>query len=514
MYKFLLKSLFIVLLSAIPQLGYCQYFQGLYDVDSSQDWGWNIFIKPDSTYFIFGTMLNRSFGQWGLFNMQISKYGSSILCKNTFKYNEISLYDGNQGEIKILLDGEYLIPFSIQRVYGSQTRAWSGILKTNKFGDTIFKRTYTDTSFYWDAMNTCAIMVDKGYALGGLHAHNTPSYYPAYIIRTDSFGDTLWTHTYKNNATQFAQIHNILPLADGRIIVGAISTVEKNPGPNSYYYNTPWYMLLDSMGNIIRDTLYTTGFQDGGFIYNDLNGGYITMGGLDSLYTTDPIDIQNFPSYIAHLDSNFRTTWITTFPYTIEDGHREIFLVRQLHDSSYIVLGDKWTNGRPGNLGWAAKVSKTGNIIWSHSYQSDTIFDSHFRAMVEKPDGSLVFVGTSFNDTLPRWRQIQDVWLVGTDSNGCENEFCAPTAVPVVQPLSSSFSLFPNPSNGEFSINCTLSGAVIIYNMQGQQVGEYKVMAGLNTVRLPVGLSAGLYIVKYMGEGGRVQVVVRLVYEQ
>ena len=55
---------------------------------------------------------------------------------------------------------------------------------------------------------------------------------------------------------------------------------------------------------------------------------------------------------------------------------------------------------------------------------------------------------------------------------------------------------------------------VIIYNIQGQQVAEYKVMPGVNTVRLPIGLAAGVYMVKYMGEAGSAPVVVRLVYEQ
>ena len=507
----ILICLLLVSQIVIPTITYGQYFQGLYDIDTSQDWGGDIFINPDGSYFIFGTSAVPAIQHWLLFNNTVKSDGSSIINQNLLYSYNFNLYQGYPGSIKMLPNGGYISPFTAQNYF--LTDSWVGIIKYDENGNTVFMKSYTDTPIFFDRMFACAIMPDGGYIAGGQHGLRTVSYHSGFLIRTDSFGDSIWTHTYQKNSHQFAQINTIIPLSDGRIVVGAISTFEKNPGPNSYYYNTPWYMLLDSIGNIIRDTLYTTGFQNGGLIYPDLNGGYICIGNIDTMYSPDPNDFRNFPSYISHLDTNFRMTWLTQLPYSPDIGNRQICLAKQLHDSSYIVIGDMWPDP-VGYLGCAVKINRNGNILWSHSYQSDAIFDSHFRAMVEKPDGNLVFVGTSFNDTLPRWRQIQDVWLVGTDSNGCENGLCAPTAVPLVEPPGSSFSLFPNPSTGAFSLNCIQSGVVIIYNMQGQQVAEYKVMPGENTVRLPIGLAAGVYMVQYMGEAGSAPVVVRLVYEQ
>src|ERR1035438_1317086 len=90
----------VVLLLATSHLSYAQYFQGLYDYDSTYDWGWNIFLLHDGNYFIEGSLQHAGSEDWWEYNMQISADGNSILSKNIFGYNHASLYVGNPGEIK------------------------------------------------------------------------------------------------------------------------------------------------------------------------------------------------------------------------------------------------------------------------------------------------------------------------------------------------------------------------------------------------------------------------------
>jgi len=335
----------MALLTTTPLLANCQYFQHLFDIDSSYDWGWNIIIKPDGTYFVEGGFVNPATNQWDEYNLIISADGESILNKHLFHFDGVNIYDGNSGEMKELPNGYYIIPLSEQIVHDTFYRGWAGLIKYNNFGDTIFLKTYTDTTTYFDEMIACAIMPDGGYMAGGLRAHDTAGYaYPGLIIRTDSLGDTLWTHTYQKFSNQSVQIFGIVPLSDGRIVVGANSERIKDAGaPHHYPYAdfAPWFMILDSAGNIIRDTVYDIGFQGGGWIYKDMNDGYFTFGSYDSLFSDDPTADNNFPSFIAHLDTNFRITWITSFPYSIDNSHREKWLARQLKDSSYIILGER-----------------------------------------------------------------------------------------------------------------------------------------------------------------------------
>ena len=491
----------MMMLLASSYLSSGQYFQKLFDIDSSYDFGWNIFLQQDGKYFIRGTSLNPTTNEWMLFNMQISSDGDTIFTQNKLQYGNANLYLGYPGEEKILSWGGYIAPTTVGYTYGAYSRSQAGLIKYDAIGDTIFFKTYTDTSLYFDNMLTCAIMPDGGYITGGYHGLDTPSNYPGYIIRTDSMGDTIWTHTYQKYFDQSVEVNSIIPLSDGRIIIGAMSERLMYGGPPHYfgYYDyIPWFILLDNHGNIIRDTLYNIGFQDGGFIYKDMNGGYFSIGSFDSMYNDDPTTIENFPSYIAHLDTNFRITWITSFPYTIDTGHREKWMARQLSDSNYIIVGD---NGRiGGNYGWAAKIDRDGNVLWNHFYQSDNINDSYLRDVVENADISLTYIGTSFNDSLPSWHKIRDVWLVGADSNGCENPFCAPTSVkpsPIYKG-GEALHVWPSPNNGSFTINVSSPQnepvQLTITNIVGQKIKEVTTATNKD-VEVEMRVPKGMYFV-------------------
>jgi len=470
-------------LLAAPNLCFSQYFLSLYDIDSSDDWGVDIFVQPDSSYMTFGSNFNPRIYEWALFNLHVASDGSTLETKKIFEYDSAQLYMGNPGEMRKLLGGGFITPLNIQINYGS-ARGWSGFLKYNSFGDTVMLRTYTDTSMYYDAILSCGIMPDNGYLLGGGHGLNTPSDFPGYMIRTDSLGDTLWTHTYQVYPDSATYINNVIPLPDSRIAVGAQVEFVDYAGPPyhlSYIHYTPWFFLTDSNGNIIRDTMYTNGFLVGGNcgeLYNDMNGGYINIGQFDSLYTSDPSDLQNFPGYIAHLDTNFRITWITSFPYDTIYQHRQPVVVRQLRDSSYVVFGDDQLTVAPVNQGWAAGISRTGAITWCRALNNG-MKSSYLRDMAQTASGSLVFTGNGFGDTLPNWRE-GDAILLGVDSNGCEESGgCGNglgTGVATSPVLSKGgVIVYPNPTGGivTFAYNVqdgTKSITIAITNTVGQNV--------------------------------------------
>jgi len=366
-------------------------------------------------------------------------------------------------------------------------------------------------------------------------------------------GDTLWTHTYQKYPTQFAQINSVTPLSGGRILAGAESgyvvyTYWKTIFEGAYYHSSPWFMILDSVGNIIKDTLYGnrmgsmynegdlypaySASSTGGNVYmagaymnmdTDMNGGYFFTGEIDSsIVDSEGVDDpRNFNDFLANVDADFNIVWITKFNWSGHYGHRYISSVRQLPDSSYIVIGgtedaDTLADG----YGWAAKVSKGGVTLWNHNYRSDpkdttsTVTSSaglsYFRDGAVRADGSIVFVGAGFDDTLPSWHQRQDVWLVSTDSNGCQAPGgCGPDTavsmtdfVPGVMPpqsLEDVLSLYPNPA----TTNLYLTAAekiehIVIINPIGQTVytGFYKARSVAINI---ADLAPGIYFIKING---------------
>jgi Secretion system C-terminal sorting domain len=495
--------IFLALLIVAPKLSFCQYLNKLYDIDSTYDWGWNIFVQSDNNFFILDAAQNTNIHYWWRGNTIISADGNAVMRKNIFKIDSAHFFSGDGGQAQ-RINGGYIEPISIQDYYG---KSRGGLLKYNATGDTFFLKTYTDTTLYFDVMNTCASLQD-GYLVGGERGKNVSFNYPGLVVRTDTSGNTLWTHTYQKDTSQWVQIKNIIPLADGFVALGTSTTQWSFIGSEAYTNQHAWFIMIDALGNIIKDTAYIVGFAGGGSLFRDSHGGFIHTGQIDTYVTHFVEDYENFPNYIAHLDTNFRMEWITRLPYTVEKGHRYTSKVIQLHDGNFLVCGEAARYGILMHFyGWAAKVDKSGSILWEQYYLSDSTHDAYFRDVAEKPNGNIVFLGASFNDTTPSWHRIQDVWLVEVDSNGCEHPFCAPVSVPQAPEVKEgTLSVYPNPNTGSFTIRLSAAAneptAVVISSITGAAVQQFAGTTNKDT-EVALHMPPGMYLISVTTASGR-----------
>lgn len=516
------KSKWFVLLTVAllvaPLFSNAQQFQRLFDDDSTQDWGWCMLINPDSNYFICGWSYNPTTNKFSSFDMTVDKASKNVFSRKLFKFDTGYIGPGSSGEMYRLHDTGYITPLIRQWPNATTGYLYSagGIMKLNASGDTTLVKTYTDTSMHYDVIYTLAIMQDGGYLLGGGHGLNTPSHYPGYLIRTNALGDTLWTKTFQRDTSDSYTITNIIPLADGRIVVAATFPRTGWFGSISYTQNVPWFLLLDQNGNIIKDSIYSSLYMAGrigicGNLYSDINGGYVFIGVYDSIYSTSPVDFlynaENFPAFIAHLDTNFDITWITSLSYSDDIGHRQPVVVRQTKDSSYIIVGDDWNNISPYNLGFAAKIDRNGNIIWSHNYFSSPLQNAYFRDAVEESNHNLIFIGAAFNDTLPTWHRQKDVWLVGVDSNGCEVAGCNIKSSVALWPEArgNGLAVYPNPNTGTFVIQLSAAAnepaRITVTDITGRTIKDFTIPTNNDT---PLQLNQpGMYFVTAITEAGR-----------
>jgi hypothetical protein len=499
------KILACLLLQLAANMSYAQYFNELHDVDSMYDWGVDIFLKNDGGYFILGGSQSVHFTKWDMTNLTLSADGNTVLEKNILRYDYSHVHCGDPGGAKHLPGGGYVVPITIQTPNTSYLNSATGFLKLDETGDTVYMKMLTDTGVNFDFMATTVLNADGGFlGGGGRKLSNGASVFPALMVRANSNGDTIWTHIYEKNAAHFAQIRSIIPLSDGRIVVGASSTYTYFRGSSAFYHHTPWFLVLDSDGNILKDTLYGAKYGLGGFIYKDIAGGYIHFGWIDTVAVPAfPNDLHNFPYYIAHLDTNFRIEWLTRFPHDDCNSRRSPWQIKQLRDSTFLILGDDYCNGclcAPAYSGWVANISRTGAILWNRNYWTDTNEVAYLRDMAERPDGSMVFTGSAFNDTLPSWHGGRDVWIFSTDSNGCVIPGCGDvTNVPdVPQKAAQTFALYPNPTTGSITVNAWAAGELVIYNLQGQVVAAYKLQSGEKRLQLPGNAASGVYVCRFV----------------
>jgi uncharacterized protein YjdB len=73
-------------------------------------------------------------------------------------------------------------------------------------------------------------------------------------------------------------------------------------------------------------------------------------------------------------------------------------------------------------------------------------------------------------------------------------------------------NVYPNPTSGSFAVQTSVAGVFSIYTLEGKEVQQHVVAPGINSLSLPNGLAAGIYMCRFNGEDGSA-VMVRLVYE-
>jgi len=495
-----------------------QYFSKLYDYDSSGDDCLDVQILSNNNYFTFGAELSTKTYQQGLQWMVISHDGDTVLYKNSISSSFGPMYKGLQGRVKLLSDGGYAVPFTMQRYKNPKTfYSVSGMVKLNKSFDTVFVRTYTDTTKYFEDVQDIIELPDKGYILVGEQADTAVSALTSILLmKIDVNGNFVWKHTYHKTAGNNERANSISLLNDGRTLVGAYTKDLIRPAPGDYYYRfTPWYLIMDTAGNFLRDTLWSSGYNWGGNVFPDKNGGYFTFGEIDTLLASPSFAIENFPDYAAHLDTNFNIQWIHRFPSDQGlDIHRYVQHVKQLNNGNYLVLGSMlydYPATHTAERGWATVLDVNGNTVWENTYEIDTNKDCSLEDARERSDGSIILAGYGTNTSLPSWH-YEDVWLVSIDSNGCEMPGCSRLAVQTVPQGAKEFSVNPNPVQDVFKVNSPGKGILMLYDINGRVIGRYKISEGANELKFPE-VGSGIYTGRWVSDDGACNKMIRIVKE-
>ena len=104
------------------------------------------------------------------------------------------------------------------------------------------------------------------------------------------------------------------------------------------------------------------------------------------------------------------------------------------------------TNAITGNPdGFILLVDSVGNYIWDRTFPMNNN-QAYFRNFQQTSDSGFIVCGFVFTGASGN----QDAWLVKLDSNGCDNQWCAPAGIEEHPVVNSEFRFFPNPSNGIF----------------------------------------------------------------
>jgi hypothetical protein len=490
-----------------------QYFSNLQNGDTSTDFACNILRRPDNTLFVLSNGGYTGGGGYLLFSMVTNADASQQLNKQFIKSDTFSYSFGYTGRVKTTTNG-YLMDVTMQGPSSPQNGFTSQAMlaRYDIQGNTILLKSYTDTNLNFDYTWDCAVLQDGSYLLGGSRENISLTDFPAVLWHTDSSGNLIWEHIYDIVPGNVTKVNSLDTLDDNRILIGLYSrSIAYTNATHDYYSNQPWFIIIDTTGTILRDTFYSSGrYSGGGFIFKDKTGGYFHYGTLDSVFNPNYIDEPaNFPQYVSHLDTNFRIDWLTSF-ITDTGIAKNIWAVKQLHDSGYIIVGNYYDY--PMHVvGWAAKVNRYGTVVWDNIYPDYPQNDAYLVDAIELHDHNFIMVGSAKDVTLPTWREY-DAWILGIDSNGCEINGCTPTGIKGLNRSIPSLSLSPNPSSGVFTVETPVAGALRLYNLQGQSLAQFRIAQGKTSLSFPGNAPAGVYIAKFISNDAGVQVA-RMIYQ-
>ena len=231
------------------------------------------------------------------------------------------------------------------------------------FAQEVFVKTITDVPINAMASaNDLKVCPDSGYIITGLNFDTNNG---AYLIKTNSVGDTLWTRRY--------------PLIQaGLKVFMSCSGEYVSIGENSF-------VKVDSLGsaNMIRsyyDISIVTASQT-----NDC--GYMLAG------STQSFGAGGFDILLIRADSSGLPTLCNSFGGNGNDYVNSIF---HTSDDNYLLTG--FSESFSSNTdSYIIKIDSNGNIIWSKTYASDNCKVS---SATEAQNGNYVFLAPSDSGTI------------------------------------------------------------------------------------------------------------------
>ncbi len=295
--------------------------------------------------------------------------------------------------LKIVIPGSY----PVLKVVFLALIFWS-LSSTLSPAQITFFNTYGDTAeSHYDQGHAVVQTADGGYVVAGEYGQysvGTPSqfYGDVYLVRTDAYGDTLWTRRYGTPGLWEAA-DAMIQTSDGGFLLSACIH-----DPLRHL----WLIRTDANGDSLWSRTYTVG--KGASILETGDGCFILTG-----YGYG--DQLNPILCLLKINRNGDKLWLKTFARSSQD---EGTCVSLASDGGYLITGT--TNlPEPQNLDiWLLKTDANGDTLWTRIYGGDHIDNA--RSACAVPDGGYLLAGEYTVDG-PLGLELH-IWLLRTDGGG------------------------------------------------------------------------------------------------
>ncbi len=298
-------------------------------------------------------------------------------------------YDSGES-VQQTFDGGYIIA-GFTRSFGAGS-ADVYLIKTDENGDTLWTKTYGGTGS--DAGTSVQQTLDSGYIVVG-GADLTPTTGMLYLLKTDHFGDTVWTEKFGGGGKE--EGYSVQQTIDGGYVAAGY-TLTFGPGYSAFYL-----VKTDLLGNLLWTKTYGGDDWDFGFsVQQTTDSGYI-MCGFTTSFGAGGQDV-----YLVKTDAQGDTIWTKTYGDTGDDCG---YAAMQIADGGYAMTGYTAYGAGGGDV-CLIKTNAQGELQWIKAY-GGTDHDWGY-SLYETADGGYIIAG----GTRSFGSGDDDAYILKTDENG------------------------------------------------------------------------------------------------
>jgi len=382
----------VLLLIIIPTIVYGQGWERTYGGEKP-DVGYSVQQTNDGGYIVAGSSY-QSGEHSDVYLLKTDTYGDTLWTKTYWDWS--TNHDWGYS-VQQTTDGGYIITGE-NSSFGGTGKRYAFLIKTDNNGDTSWIKMYggiaNDIVGYSVQQTT-----DGGYVLTG-SIWSLENGKDVYLIKTDHFGDTLWTRSFGRCDNEIG--YSVQQTIDNGFIIAGVTNSCDSDTIRSHVY----LIKTDNNGDTLWTKIYRENDHDvGRSVQQTTDGGYIIAGVTNSWWGEDIYDV-----YLIKTYSNGDTLWTRTLGGESND---EAYSVQQTTDGGYIVAGSSDITGSGYTTYdiFLLKLDYNGDTIWSKTFGGkDTDIG---RSVQQTIDGGYIITGWTFPNS-----NYADIYLIKTDENG------------------------------------------------------------------------------------------------
>jgi hypothetical protein len=347
------------------------------------DRSWSVQQTTDGGYIITGNTDSFGAGNSDVWLIKTNSVGDTLWTK-TFGGS----YLDRGWSVQQTTDSGYIIIGYTDSFGAGNGDVW--LIKTNSFGDTLWTKTFG--GIYSDGGNSVQQTTDGGYIITGYTYSFVSSSSDIWLIKTNSTGDTLWTKTFGGNSSDLGK--SVQQTTDGGYIITSF-TYSLGAGNSDI-----WLIKTNSVG----DTLWTKTFGgdtvDGSWsVKQTTDGGYIITG-FTSSFGAGESDV-----WLIKTDAVGDTLWTKTFGGNSFDMGNS---VQHTTDGGYIIIGYTFSFVTFSYDVWLIKTNTFGNTLWTKTIGGSG--NDYGNSVVQTIDGGYIITG--YTESFGAGES--DVWMIKT----------------------------------------------------------------------------------------------------